>query len=131
MSNAPHPATLDVHGHSTVYRVRNLEHSIVWYERVLQIHIIFRDPHLKLVDCRTPCGVNLCLFEIREHEKHTPAGIESAYIVFIVHDVKVYRHRLTAEKVDVTEILDRLGVSSFWFSDPDHNQFCVLQFNYE
>jgi catechol 2,3-dioxygenase-like lactoylglutathione lyase family enzyme len=131
MNRATQPSPPTTRCHTTMLRVRNLDISVPWYVEKLGAAIEHRDRSYKIVEFRTPCGAHVSIWETREHEKLIPASIESPYIVFVTESATNYRNELVRKGVVATPIVKGLGVDIFWFSDPDNNQFCVLQFNYE
>ncbi len=116
---------------ATVIRVTDLERSHAWYTQILQLQLEFRDPHYKLIQYRSKCGVPIAIWETREHETLRPADVNSAYVAFRSEDLESARREFESRGAQVGSIQGAPGLRMFWFADPDGNKFAVLQFSPE
>ena len=117
--------------HTTVLRVADLARSRRFYETVLDMQVVYEDIHYKLITLIKPNGESsrLTLWERREHEVPAHTGKECAYMVFFSRDAIGHRAELQRRGGEVGPIEEYPhGLRMFWFSDPDKNQFCVIEF---
>jgi catechol 2,3-dioxygenase-like lactoylglutathione lyase family enzyme len=115
--------------HTTVLRVADLPRSREFYERKLEMQVVYEDAHYRLISLVKGDDSRLTLWELRDHERPTRTGKESAYMVFFSQDALRHHEELLSRGVKVGPIEEYpQGLRLFWFSDPDANQFCVIQF---
>ncbi|MBI5060187.1 VOC family protein [candidate division KSB1 bacterium] len=125
---APHPGGLRCL--TTMLWVSDLDRAIQFYEEKLGAGVVRRDHAWNVVALRLPCGADLSIRQDHPGRPVTRAGIAAPYVVFQSDNPERERQAFVAKQIKVTELQQLEGLQLFWFSDPDDNQFCVLQFVY-
>jgi catechol-2,3-dioxygenase len=107
-----------------VLRVRSLERSVAWYEKVLVTEVIFRNEHLAFLGFDKEHH-RIALVELPD-PKEAPAGALGLDHVAFAYDtigdlLQVYK-RLREGSLEPDWSINHGTTTSFYYADPDGNQ---------
>jgi cold shock protein len=123
----PHAGIFDALN-MVVVRVRNLEQSRAWYERVLELHPTEHGASSgPTVTLDLGRGANLCLWQLGPDENLANTQTATSFPNFRTGDVDGIHSKLSGLGVVVTPLQDAGGVKWFTFYDPDGNRIDVMQ----
>jgi catechol 2,3-dioxygenase-like lactoylglutathione lyase family enzyme len=114
--------------YTTILRVRSLDRSVEFYQRVFDLQPTFRDLTYPLVSMTNDRGMRLTFWETTTDEAVTALTPESGFVTFITTDAAASHVEISRRDATVSP-LDRSkpGVCFFWVTDPDGHSLLVIQ----
>ncbi len=126
MTNSPAAA---FHLYTTILRVCSLEQSVDWYDRIMDMKVVYRDLGYKLASVQDSYGNRVTLWETAAEEPDpVPITPSSATVAFITEHAGASWQLLKQRGANTSDLIDdRTGVLFFWVYDPTGHALLVIQ----
>jgi catechol 2,3-dioxygenase-like lactoylglutathione lyase family enzyme len=113
---------------TTMYRVSNLERSLEWYRTMLDMKVVYRDPHYPLVSLTKGNGGRFTLWELESHAPLNTAQDTGAIVVFSSSNARGDHTILKKRGADVEPLFEIQGFLAFHATDPDGNEILIIEY---